>query len=261
MNSSEHAIVSGASTADSARRDWARQFLIFLAAYLVYEAARWLTTGSSSAAAANAYRVFRVEGDFGFDVESTLQDALVDLPVMTLLNYVYLAAQLAVVPLTLVWLYRRQRSSYLLFRNGILGTWLISVPVYAFFPVAPPRLAGIGIADTVTAQAGIPLDSNFSTVFYNAFAAVPSLHSGFAFAVGIAVAVVARHAFVRLLGLLWGPLVVLAVIATGNHFLLDVIAGLAATAAGFGLALLVRPANRTAFPRLRRRAAARASSH
>lgn len=238
MSSSEHAIASGATSSRLGDRDWPRQLLIFLAAYLLYEIARWLTTGSSVTAAANAYRVLRIEGDVGLDLESTVQQALVSLPVMTILNYVYLAAQLAVVPLTLVWLYRRQRGSYLLLRNVVLGTWLISVPVYALFPVAPPRLAGMGVTDTVTTQAGIPLDSNFSTLFYNAFAAVPSLHAGFAFAVGIAIAMVARRRVVRLLGLLWGPLVVLAVVATGNHFFFDVIAGIAATAAGFGLAVL-----------------------
>jgi hypothetical protein len=59
--------------------------------------------------------------------------------------------------------------------------------VFALFPVAPPRLAGIGIADTVNSQAAVALTGH-STVFYNPYAAVPSLHVGFAFAIGIAAA-------------------------------------------------------------------------
>jgi hypothetical protein len=227
----------------AAPRDWRRQVIVFLAAYALYEVARWVTMGSSGVAVANAARILRVEGDLGLDVESAVQQALLSLPVMVLLNYVYLAAQLAVVPLTLVWLYRRQRDIYLLLRNTVLVTWLISVPVYALFPVAPPRLAGIGIMDTVTSQAGVTLDSNFTTIFYNAFAAVPSLHVGFAFAVGIAVASVARPRPLQLLALLWGPLLMLTVIATGNHFVLDALAGIAVTAAGFligALALRIR---------------------
>jgi hypothetical protein len=55
-------------------------------------------------------------------------------------------------------------------------TWLVSVPVYVLFPVAPPRLAGIGMVDTVSRHAAVALTGR-STDFYNQFAAVPSLHA------------------------------------------------------------------------------------
>jgi hypothetical protein len=213
---------------------WRRQVLLFVTAYAAYEVARWLTSGSIHAAMTNASRIVRLEADLGFDFEGSVQHALVDLPVMTVLDYVYLSAQLAVVPLTLIWLYRHNRAIYLALRNTVLATWFISIPVYALFPVAPPRLANIGISDTVTTHAGISLDSNFTTVFYNAFAAVPSLHVGFAFAVGAALALATRRRVTRVLALLWGPLVTLTVVATGNHFFLDAVAGVLVTAVGFG---------------------------
>jgi PAP2 superfamily len=214
-------------------RGWRRQVIVFAAAYAVYEVARWLTTGSTSAAMANASRIVRLEADFGLDFEGGVQNALVDLPVMAVLNYVYLAAQLAVVPLTLIWLYRRCYRIYLALRNTVLATWLISVPIYALYPVAPPRLANIGLVDTVTDHAGVALDSNFTTIFYNAFAAVPSLHVGFAFAVGTAVALVGSRRTTRALAIAWGPLVTLTVVATGNHFIFDAVAGVLVTALGF----------------------------
>jgi membrane-associated phospholipid phosphatase len=108
-----------------------------------------------------------------------------------------------------------------------------TVPIYALFPVAPPRLAGIGIIDTISDKSETSLNSHVATSFYNPFAAVPSLHVGFAFAVGIALAVVARRWWSRTLALLWGPTVALAVVATGNHFLFDIAAGLLVAAAGF----------------------------
>jgi membrane-associated phospholipid phosphatase len=114
----------------------------------------------------------------------------------------------------------------------VIATWLIAVPVFALFPVAPPRLAGIGIADTVSSQAGVALTGH-STVFYNPYAAVPSLHVGFAFAIGIATAAALHSRRAKGVALLWGPLVTLAVIATGNHYVFDVAAGLFVTAAGF----------------------------
>src|ERR671920_1248733 len=131
-----------------------------------------------------------------------------------LLNHAYLAAQLIVVPGALIWLYRRSRPAYERLRNTILATWLVSIPVYAAFPVAPPRLADMGLVDTITSQTGFAMDSKLTTSFYNELAAVPSLHVGFAVAVGIAVAAAVRHPAARLLALLWGPTIGLAVVAT-----------------------------------------------
>ena len=63
---------------------------------------------------------------------------------------------------------------------------------------------------------------------------MPSLHVGFAVAVGIAVAAAVRHPLARALALLWGPTIALAVVATGNHFVFDIAAGLVASALGYG---------------------------
>jgi membrane-associated phospholipid phosphatase len=109
---------------------------------------------------------------------------------------------------------------------------MIAVPIYALFPVAPPRLAGIGIIDTISDKSETSLNSHVATSFYNPFAAVPSLHVGFAFAVGIALAVAARRWWSRTLALLWGPTVALALVATGNHFLFDIAAGLSSQRRG-----------------------------
>jgi membrane-associated phospholipid phosphatase len=151
------------------------------------------------------------------------------------LNHLYLAAQLVVVPGALIFLYRRSRPAYERLRNTILATWLISIPVYALFPVAPPRLANIGMLDTITDQTGFAMDSKLTTSFYNQLAAVPSLHVGFAVAVGVAIAASVRNPLARLIALLWGPAIALAVVATGNHFVFDIAAGLVASAAGYAL--------------------------
>ena len=105
-----------------------------------------------------------------------------------MLNNLYLAAQIIVVPGTLICLYRRNHEVYVKLRNTVLATWLIAMPIYALFPVAPPRLADIGMLDTITSGGGVRLDSALTTSFYNPLAAVPSLHAGFALAVGVALA-------------------------------------------------------------------------
>ena len=83
------------------------------------------------------------------------------------------------------------------------------------------------------------MTSNFSTSFFNELAAVPSLHVGLRRGRRVR-AVRGAHATRCCSGsaLLWGPIVGLAVVATGNHFVFDAVAGLAAAALGYGLVLM-----------------------
>jgi membrane-associated phospholipid phosphatase len=162
-----------------------------------------------------------------------VQAALSGTAAIWILNQLYLAAQLVVVPATLILLYRRNHEIYVRLRNTVLATWLIAMPIYALFPVAPPRLAHVGRVDTITQAGGVRLDSALTTSFYNPLAAVPSLHAGFALAVGVALAAAVTRPWLKALALSWAPIIGLAVVATGNHFLFDIAAGVAVTVAGY----------------------------
>jgi membrane-associated phospholipid phosphatase len=220
------------------------QLTLFAGVYLLYLIGRWVTGGDMDAALEHARWV--IDFERGFGVEREIQDAL-DSPVsIWLLSNVYLAAQLAVLPASLVFLYRKAPAIYVRLRDTVLATWLLALPVYALFPTAPPRLAGIGMKDTVSEQAGVALTGH-STVFYNPIAAVPSLHCGFAFAIGIALYAALENRVARALALAWGPLVSLSVVATGNHYVFDIAAGVLVALAGFA----AKPAlQRLAVPRL-----------
>ena len=213
---------------------WRTELLLFGAAYLVYTAARWIFVGDLDEAREHARWIFELEREAGVAVEGSVQRALDSGVATWLLSHLYLAAQLVVVPGALVWLYRRSPAAYRELRNTVVATWLIAVPVFALFPVAPPRLADVGLVDTVSQQAGVELTGR-STFFYNPLAAVPSLHVGFAFAVGIALAASLHRPWARVLVLLWGPVISLSVVATGNHYVFDIAAGLAVTAVGYAL--------------------------
>jgi hypothetical protein len=219
------------------------QIGLFLLAYLVYSAARWAFVGDLPTAQDHAAWIVHLERGLGVASEASVQHALTGTWILWLLNHAYIAAQLLVVPGALVFLYRRSRPVYHRLRNTILATWLISVPVYAAFPVAPPRLADMGLVDTITQQTGFAMDSNMTTMFYNELAAVPSLHVGFAVAVGIAVAAAVRNPVAKAIALLWGPTIGLAVVATGNHFVFDIAAGLVASALGYGVGALAARAS------------------
>jgi hypothetical protein len=221
------------------RSGWRRQLLLFVAAYALYSLARWVFVGDPSAAVHHAHWILRLERALGVAIETSVQQALGSgLPSWVLSN-IYLAAQLAVPPAAFVWLYRHSPAVYRGLRDTVLATWLIAIPIYALFPVAPPRLAEQGIVDTVSDQVGVALTGR-STIFYNPLAAVPSLHVGVAFAIGIALFVALRSRWAKALALLWGPTVALAVVATGNHYLFDIAAGLLTTLAGFAAARLIR---------------------
>jgi hypothetical protein len=217
-------------------RPWAREVGLFLLAYLLYSAGRFVAVGDVGVAIDNAQAIDDLEGALRVDVEGAVQSGFDGTAALWVLNHLYLAAQLIVVPGVLVLLYRRSPKHYTLLRNTVLATWLISLPIYALLPVAPPRLADIGLVDTITTQTGVALDSKLTTSFYNEYAAVPSLHAGFALAVSAGLAAVARGRGWKLLAWLWAPTVALAVVATGNHFVTDIAAGIAVTLAGFGLA-------------------------
>src|SRR4051794_3226520 len=213
------------------------QIGLFLLAYVVYTVARFFTIGDLPDAQANAHWIVDAEKTFRIGFEASVQRALDGTWVIWVLNRLYLLAQLGVIPAVLIFLYNRSFAIYATLRNTILATWLLSVPVYGLFPVAPPRLADIGMVDTITSQTTVSMTSNFSTSFFNELAAVPSLHVGFAVAVGFALFAAVRNPL-RWIFLLWGPIVTLAVVATGNHFVFDAAAGIVASAAGYGFAIM-----------------------
>jgi hypothetical protein len=224
------------------------ELVFFLGAYLLYIGARWVFAGDPTTARDHALWIVSLERSLHVEVEESVQQALDGATVSWLLSNVYMAAQLVVLPGSLFALYRWARPVYRRLRATVLATWMIAVPIHGLWPVAPPRLADIGVADTVSDQ--LVSLSGHSTIFYNAFAAVPSLHVGFAFAISIALATALHQRWAKALVLLWGPIVTLAVVATGNHFVFDAVAGLLVTGAGFAAGtLLPRIAHHWAMPR------------
>lgn len=215
---------------------------MFAGAYLIYSLARGISRGSDVEALDNAARVVSLQADLGLNVERQVQEWITGLQVMSVLGVLYLMAQLVAVPLALVVVYRRRRSAYPLLRTTLLGAWLVAIPIYAVFPTAPPRLADIGVVDSVTRESLIPLDAPFVEYFYNPVAAVPSLHAAFAVAVGIGLASATGVLALRIAALMWGPLVILIVVATGNHFILDVVAGLLVVGVAFLIAIALHGA-------------------
>jgi hypothetical protein len=152
-------------------------------------------------------------------------DALV-----VLANWVYVFGHWPVLIGVLGWLAVRHPQRFVELRGALLLSGAVGMLVFAVLPVAPPRLVDEGelavMVDTVLehSQAYRVLQP---PAFTNQYAAVPSLHVGWDLLAGIAIATTARRRWVRALAALLPVLMVLAVIITANHFVLDAVAGAA----------------------------------
>jgi hypothetical protein len=225
-----------------ARRDGVAQLAVVLGAVGAYEAARLAMEPDWRRAFANANQVLHVEEVLGFAWEQSLQRAFLAVPdVVAALNLFYFVGHFLFTGVFFFWLYRRSRGGFQSFRDGFLAATAIAVVIHWLYPTAPPRLAGVGLEDTLLSLSGIDIGSPDTSALSNPVAAVPSLHAAYALGVGIGMIRFARSHLIRLGGVVYPPLVVLTIVVTGNHFLLDAVAGMLVLGAGF---LLVRALRR-----------------
>jgi membrane-associated phospholipid phosphatase len=137
----------------------------------------------------------------------------------------------------LIWMFVRHSAHYRLARTTLALSTVIGLVGYYFMPTAPPRLlANSGISDTLAAVSDYGWWSNQGSVprglgsLSNQFAAMPSLHVGWALWAGALLWRFGRHRVTRWAGAAYPVLTTLVVVATGNHYLLDALAGFAAIA-------------------------------
>src|SRR5439155_21225657 len=166
--------------------------------------------------------------------ESAVQRAADWLPgVPTLLGIAYIALHFLGTTAFLVWLYRRHPERFPRVRNTLIAATGIALALYIVFPVAPPRLAGLGFVDTVSNSAKVNLSSDLLGNLYNPFAAVPSLHFGYALLVGMTIAPLTKGRLARAIGWSYPAVMLLVIVGTGNHFFFDAVGGALAIAVGF----------------------------
>jgi hypothetical protein len=215
------------------------------ALYLVYELVRGQGHASVEAARAHTDWVVGLERHSHVFGERAVQHAADAVPALpTLLGIAYIVLHFAGTTTFLVWLYRHHRHQFARVRNTMIAATGMALTLYVVFPVAPPRLASLGFVDTVSHNTKVNLSSDLLGSLYNPFAAVPSLHFGYALLVGITLAVVARRRFVRVLGAIYPALMLFIIVATGNHFFFDAAAGGVAIGAGYLIARWVESTRR-----------------
>jgi len=212
-------------------RRFARETVLVLAGYLVYEAGRFALVSGPAPALRNAARIVDLERALGLFRERDLQQLLAGpAPIVDAWNFLYSHAFLAVVIGVLLWLVVADPPRYRCYRNALGASAAIALLLIALYPVAPPRLVpGLGIDDTVV-SAGNPHR------FANEYAAIPSLHVGWLALTGWVLAQPLRGRARPLVMVGPGLGMLLVVIVTGNHYWFDGLVG-AAVSIGPAIAL------------------------
>jgi membrane-associated phospholipid phosphatase len=217
-------------------RGWAHlglQFAIWMGFYGAYQVARGYADHAVYTAFQNGRWIIDFQRNLGALFEPGLQRVvegstlLIDLTAFT-----YWLSQFAVVGLALLWTYFRRHQAFFRFRNALIAANLIGLALYVLVPTAPPRMfPDAGFHDTLAAHSSVNHESVAGLA--NPYAAMPSLHAMDALIVGIVVAALVRSRWAKAAWLAWPPWVWFAVMSTGNHYWLDVVAGvLIAGAAG-----------------------------
>src|SRR5437763_10103864 len=219
--------------------DLGRQLLIWFGFAVLYQAARGLADRDPSKAFANGYHVVNIETHFANRLyELTFQHFVDQRHVLeTAVSWTYWNSEFTVVGLAVLWVYLRRHHAFIGFRNSVLLANLIGLVGYVAMPTAPPRLLGLGFADSHR--------DGFVSLAANPYAAMPSLHAADALIVGVVLFSVCRSPWAKAVWAIWPAWVWFAVMATGNHFWLDCVAGIGV--ALIAMAIVYNERIRTAF--------------
>jgi membrane-associated phospholipid phosphatase len=209
--------------------DFARQLAIWFGFIFAYQIVRGLADRDPTRAFENGLWVVGIEEHVGRLFELSLQHLATTSGLLTqMVAWTYWLAEFPVLGLALLWVYVRRHEHFHRFRNWILLANVLGLVGYVLVPTAPPRMfPNFGFGDTLEQFGGLNHGSGLIQLAANPYAAMPSLHAADAFIVGVSLAFICRRWWAKAVWLLWPMWVWFSVMATGNHFWLDCVAGLA----------------------------------
>ncbi|MGW2695924.1 bifunctional glycosyltransferase 87/phosphatase PAP2 family protein [Streptomyces sp. NPDC001296] len=223
------------------------ELLLIRVTYAAYSRVRLAATGEEGVAGRataehHGDQILGLERFLGIDIERGINRAVVEVGWLRGFFDFYYESFHFMVPLTvLAVLYRRRPVDYRWARSVLGFATFIALAGFWLYPLAPPRLMPhLGIIDTVHGvQDFSKPDYGTLTAVTNQYAAMPSLHFGWSLWCGLTIAVLAPRWWMKVLGLLHPLFTLSAIVATGNHWVLDALGGAAVVGAGFGLTHLL----------------------
>ncbi|MGF1425929.1 phosphatase PAP2 family protein [Kitasatospora sp. LaBMicrA B282] len=225
------------------RRPWWRRgrWELLLLVYAAYDGSRLLVSGNQLQAQQHGLRLLAIERAVGLSPEHWVNHAFAAHPWLGIpADFVYSTLHYAVTAAVLFWVWRFRREHYAHARTWLLLTTTLGLVGFVAYPTAPPRLldGSSGFVDVLAQHASIGWWSGGGGVpkglatLTNDYAAMPSLHVGWALWCGLLVFRHARGRALRVLGLLYPAAIAVVVMGTANHYLLDCVAGVAVTVLG-----------------------------
>lgn len=223
---------------------WWRELLLIGALYGAYELTRGFSDVDINTAFANGREILHLEHVWHLAPEGVLNKALAQVTFIAVIaSYFYSVMHYIMTPLVLVWMYRKHNRAYGQARTTLAASTAIALVGYVLVPTAPPRMIkGSGLQDILAetkrwgwwdADGSVPRGLGSLS---NQFAAMPSMHVGWAIWCGVLIAIFARRRWVKAIGIAYPIVTTVIVMATGNHYLLDAVAGAVTMGVGAGLA-------------------------
>jgi membrane-associated phospholipid phosphatase len=237
------------------------QLGIFVFADLLYETVRGVAENNEAIPFQNARSIISTEKSLHFFAEQSIQSwAMGHRFIIDFANFMYVNSHFVITTSALVWLYLRHNDRFYFVRNMFVVAMGFALVGYLLVPTAPPRFfPELGFVDTIAYYVNVKHDSGFVTLFFNPYAAVPSMHVAFALLISAPAILIVRRKVFKALWAMYPLVVAFVVVVTGNHWIMDAIAGAAVAAASAIVSVRVlsrlRPAAWSWVPRPREAAA------
>ena len=259
---------------------WWKEALLAAAVYAVYSIVRnqfGSAGGDPGPAFGHAKDIIAVEDALHLYFEPTLQSWYLDLPangLIRLWNVYYGIAHFLVTFVALVWMFRRDPIRHRLLRNTLALTTALAVIGFAAYSLMPPRLLDdpgeyggcqiyapeaaraappgaltapgcdeFGFVDTIATYGGwISFGNEGMKDVSNQYAAMPSMHIGWATWSAIVLLPLVRRRGAKVLVVAYPILTLTCIVVTANHYWIDGLGGLLCLGVGYALArAITRP--------------------
>lgn len=210
-------------------KDFAHQLGIWFGFLLAYQVVRGIVDQDPLGAFQNGRLIIDFERRIHALVEVDIQRVILSGGdwLVQAVNWTYWNSQFTVVGLALLWVYFRRNDSFLRLRNILLLANMLALVGFVLMPTAPPRFfPEWGFVDTLAESSALNHGSGLVQLASNQFAAMPSIHSADALILGFTMAALVTSRWAKVLWTLWPSWVWFTVMATGNHYWLDVVAGI-----------------------------------
>ena len=218
---------------------------ILVALYFVYSISRGSIDAKETTAFQNAWKIIDAERALGIFVELDIQALFLKSNFLIhLANILYTICYYPTILVYLLWAFWRHRQKYKFIRTVVVISAFLAFLCFALYPMAPPRFfdgggpaEDLGFIDTLAVYWNV--NESVDQAFYNPYAAMPSLHFAWTVLIGIAIVWMTRSRFGRTIAVLLPFGMLVGIIATANHFILDAVASVFLIGMAIGLAVLL----------------------